>query len=481
MATSLSSIGTISSPGVGSNLDINGIVTKLMEVESQPLTLLDNREASFQAKLSSYGTIQGAFSSLQSTAQTLGALSATKFTATSSDSSSVSAATSSSASQGSYSVSVSKLAQAQKLVAAGQASATAAIGTGASTTVTLSFGTIGGGTLANGIYTGASFTPNAARTPVSITIDATNNTLEGIRDAINAANAGVRASIVNDGSGTPFRLALSVADTGADNSLKVAVSGDAAIGSLLGYDPAATQQLVQTQVAQNAALTVDGVPITSATNSVAGAIQGVTLTLAQTTVTPVTVAVGRDFSAAAAAVDAFVKAYNDLNSAFATATAKGAVLQGDGSVIGVQESLRSLLSARYGSATANNTLSSLGVTVQRDGSLQFDGAKLDAALAADPGAAFATLTAAGTAVRKLADNMLGVDGLFQASTTGLNRQIADLNARRETFQSHLDQVELRYRTQFAALDAMISSMNQTSTFLQQQFANLSKLNSSSGG
>lgn len=472
----LPNVGTISAPGVGSSLDVNSIITQLMQVESQPLTLMDSTEASYQAELSAYGTIQGAFSSVQTAAQTLGSLNASQFAATSS-SSAIAASTSSTATAGAYSINVSQLAQAQKLVATGQASTTAAIGDGSSTTVTFSFGTISGGALANGTYTGATFTPNAARSPVSITVDATNNTLQGIRDAINASNAGVTASIINDGSGTPFRLALSVAGTGAANSLKIDVSGNAAVGSLLGYDPAGTQQFVQAQAAQNAALTVDGVPITSATNSVDGAIQGVTLTLGQPTGGPVSLTVGRDFSAADSAVSAFVKAYNDLNNAFATATAKGAVLQGDGSVIGVQENLRSILISPFGTNLLSSaTLSSLGVTVQRDGSLQFDQTKLDAALTSDPTGTFGTLTKAGAAVTTLANNALGVDGLFQASTAGINRQIADLDARRTTFQSHLTEVEQRYREQFAALDAMISSMNQTSTFLQQQFYTLPNQN-----
>ena len=183
-------------------IDVAGIVSSLMAVEQQPITRLNKQISSYNAKISAIGSVQSALASFQTAAQGLNNLTFNSFSATSSNTAAVSASASSIAKPGNYSLTVSQLAQAQNLVIAGQASATTAIGSGASTTLTFDFGTISGGTLSNGTYTGASFASNGSTTK-SVTIDSSNNTLSGIRDAINAAGVGVTASIINDGSATP--------------------------------------------------------------------------------------------------------------------------------------------------------------------------------------------------------------------------------------------------------------------------------------
>lgn len=457
----------LSAPGIGSNLDVNSIVEQLIQFESRPLLLLDSREASFHARISSLGTLKGALASLQSAAQGLAGAATAAFKATSSNTGAVTASASSTAVAGTYTVSVTQLAQSQKLVAAGQVDAAAAIGGGSDTTLTFSFGTISGGSLAGGVYSGASFTADPAATPFTVTVGATDNTLEGIRDAINAAGQGVSASIVNDGSGTPYRLALSVAATGAARSLKIEVSGEAAIDALLAYDPAGAQQLAQTQAAQNALFTVDGVPIEKTSNTVSDAIGGVTLGLAQTTATPVTIGVARDQSAASAAISAFVKAYNDFNSGVASVTAKGATLQGDSAVLSVQRRVRAAIGTGYGALGEYRTLSSLGLSFQRDGVLYFDSSKLAGALAADTAGALATLALAGPALEAVGKSgQQAVD----AGTAAANLAIDSLNDRRDAIGRRLELAEQRYRLQFAALDAMLGRMSQTSAFLTQQLA-----------
>ncbi|MDH4284429.1 MAG: flagellar hook protein, partial [Gallionellaceae bacterium] len=213
-------------------MDVNSIVSQLMTVEQRPLLALARKEASYQAQLSAYGSIKGALSSFQSAVS--GLSNASRFqglTATSSDTSIITASAASSAVAGAYSIdAITSLAQAQKLAAAGQASSTAAIGTG---TLTFDFGTISGGTFSSvtGKYTGATFTSSGAGTK-TVTIDATNNSLQGIRDAINAAKIGVTATIVNDGGASPYRLALSSDSIGKTNSIKISVAGDAGLSSL---------------------------------------------------------------------------------------------------------------------------------------------------------------------------------------------------------------------------------------------------------
>src|SRR5690606_27125329 len=111
---------------------------------------------------------------------------------------------------------------------------TAQIGTGQATTISFQFGKIGGGTLADGKYTGATFTQNAEVESGSVTIDSSNNTLQGIRDAINAASLGVTATLISDGSDTPEHLVITSNTTGESSSMKIVVDGDPALQALLG-------------------------------------------------------------------------------------------------------------------------------------------------------------------------------------------------------------------------------------------------------
>lgn len=369
------------------SLDVNGIVSQLMAVERQPLGKLSAKEAGYQAKLSAYGSVKGSFAGFQTTLQGLN--NASKFqalTATASDTSVFSASATSNAVAGTYSLEVSSLAQAQRLVATGQASNAAAIGSGAATTVTFDFGTISGGTLSNGVYAGASFASNGSGTK-SIVIDSSNNSLQGISDAINAAKIGVTASIINDGSGTPYRLALSSDSNGVSNSLKVSVSGDAAIGSLLGHDPAGTQNLSQTVTAQNANFRLNGVAVTQTSNTVTDVVQGVTLTLNKPTTAPATLTVARDTASISSSISSFVKAYNDLAntlknvSAYDATSQRGAILQGDATVRTLQTQLRGIIgTAVTGTPGDLTTLSSIGVAFQKDGSLAVDQTKLNNAI-----------------------------------------------------------------------------------------------------
>lgn len=378
----------ISSPGVGSNLDVNSIVSQLMSIERQPLTSLDRKEAGYQAKLSAYGTLKGALSSFQTSVRALSDIS--KFQtvkASSADTTVLSASASSIAVPGTYSVEVTKLAQSQKLVATGQVSTTAAIGTG---TLSFDFGTISGGTFnsVTGKYTGATYTSNGAGVK-TVTIDASNNSLAGIRDAINNAKIGVSATIVNDGGASPYRLALTSTSIGKTNSIKI-TGGDAGLSALLGHDPAndSGQNLSETATAQNAELKVDGVAISKASNSISDVIQGVTLNLLKTNVgTPTVVTTTRDTASVTSAVNTFVKAYNDINktlgdlSAYDVATQQAAILQGDSSVSSIRSQLRNTLTSTLaGIGGSYTTLSQIGIAFQKNGTLAVDSTKLQSAI-----------------------------------------------------------------------------------------------------
>lgn len=259
-----------------------------------------------------------------------------------------------------------------------------------------------------GSYVGAGFTQDGSQNMGIVTLDAKDQSLQGIRDAINKANIGVTATIVSDGSDTPYHLVLTNNATGANSAMKISVGGvdgqdgDTAIAALMGYDPAGVQGLTQTSGAQDTKLTVNGISVTSKSTSVSDAIQGVSLGV--TTLGSSTVTVSKDTGKVSDSINAFVKAYNDLNKTIAGLTSynadtkTGAVLQGDASVRSIQSQLRRQLStAVEGLGGKLTNLSQVGISFQKDGSLAVDSSKLNTAIAnnfSDIGGLFAAMGSA---------------------------------------------------------------------------------------
>jgi len=458
-------MATISSPGLGSGLDINGIVSKLMAVEGRPLTALAAKEASYQAKISAYGAVKSALAGLQGAVNTLKTVGTyTGLTASSSNKEAATASVSGSPTSASYAITVTQLAKHHALRS-----------TDPYTAATNTFTT---GTLSIQIGSG---------TPVDVTIDSSNNTLAGIRDAINAANAGVTASIVNDG--TNYRLLLASKTLGSGGAITVSVT-DAGSGGTFALGNLASASLATTQNADDAALSINGLSITRSTNTIADAIDGVTLNL--TGVGSTTVTVGKNRAAVVAAFDGFVKAFNDAKkqidsvAKYDTETKKAATLTGDAAMRTIQSRLNQLLFTRVAGFGDIGTLSDLGVRLQKDGTLSLDTAKLTAALnddALDVKGLMTQTTSGneGVAVRfaNALKSMLETGGLIDSRTQGVNASIKTLQKQYETMQRRLQDIEARYRAKFTALDSTIASLNQTSQYLAQQLANLPKISSNS--
>jgi flagellar hook-associated protein 2 len=475
MATTSSATSTVSS-----SLDVNAIVTGLMSIERQPINTLNTKVTSTQAKISALGLIKNQVSNFQTAVQALGSAGSSSFNvfkANTSDSSIFTAAADSTAVAGSYSLAVTSLAQSQNLVTAGSVSSTAAISNGVATTISFDFGTISGGTLANGSYTGAGFASNGAAVQ-SITIDSTNNTLTGIRDAINTAKMGVTATLVNDGSGTPFRLALSVDNSGANNSLKITTSGgDGTLNSLLANDPAGVQHLNQTIAAQNANFSVNGIAISKASNTVTDAIQGVTLNLKSLTTTPATLTLGRDTTAVSTAINGFVTAYNALYGAMKNSSAykSGSALEGDATLRSLQSQMRSIASGPGNSGAVFNTLADIGITFTADGTMQADSGGLNTKLSsnyADVASLFNSASGYATQFETFTKSTLAFDGALSNRTTGLNTTVKNINDQISKLEVRMTTIEKRYRSQYSSLSVLLTNMNQTSTYLAQQLPRL---------
>lgn len=475
MATS-----SVSTSGITTfSIDVDAIVNGLMSVERIPIDRLTTKETSFQSKLTALGSFKSKMSTLQTAAQSLGSSSSSTllaFKATSSDTSVVTASAGSTAVAGTYSLDITSLAQSQKLVAAGKASSSAAIGDGTSTVVTFDFGTISGGTLTNGVYSSASFVSNGNGT-ASITIDSSNNTLQDIRDAINAAAMGVSATIVNDGSANnPYRLALSSDDSGVSNSIKISTDGaNSAITDLLAHNPEGTQNFAETVTAKNAAFTVNGIPVSKTSNTFTDVVEGVTVTLQKETATA-TLTIARDTTAVSAAVTSFVTAYNDLYTSMKNSFAykSGSVLAGDTFLRTLQSEMREIV----GTAASGGTLSNLfeaGVTTKADGTLVFDSSVLSSAITtsfSDVAALFNSTTGFATRFNTWSTNALAVDGSFANRTTTINQNLTSIATQKESLETRMDSIEQMYRRQFTSLNMALASMNQTSTYLTQQLSKL---------
>lgn len=399
----------VSAPGIGSGLDINGIVSQLMAAERQPLAALAKTEQAYNQKLSAYGQVRSALASFQTALEGLSASKFQALSATASDTTVLSASASGSATPGSYQIEVQQLAQQQKLASAGYATTNDVIGSG---TLTIQFGSYDSGT--------NTFTANADKATKSITIDPANNTLAGVRDAINAADAGVTATIVNDGSAAGNRLVITSSDSGAANSLKIDVADDDGNGldgsglSALAFDPTAAagsaKNLSQVATARDALLKIDGIAITQSTNTVRNAIDGVTLNLAETNVgQPLTLNIAHDSEAVKTSVQAFVDAYNSTSAtlkkltAFNGVDAENGVLLGDSTTRTIQTKMRGMLNTAVDTGGTLTTLSQIGVSFQRDGTLALDASKLDDAIATDFNGIAALFATAATTSDSLVD------------------------------------------------------------------------------
>ena len=276
-----------------------------------------------------------------------------------------------------------------------------------------------------GEHTGSGFSLNGAINTKTVTLGAGDQSLQGIRDAINKADMGVTATIVSDGSSKPYHLVLTSNKTGEETTMKVTVGGedgdapDPAIAALLGYDPTGVQNMTQTAGAQSTKLNVNGIEVKSDSTSVKDAIQGVTLDV--TTVGSTTLTVSKDTAAISSAVNSFVSAYNDLNktisglTSYNAETKKGGILQGDASVRSIQSQLRKQISTvMEGTGGKLNSLSQVGISFQQDGSLKVDSTKLNKAItdnAADFGGLFA-------AMGSTTDNMIKFDSSTAATKPG---------------------------------------------------------------
>lgn len=473
-------MATITSAGIGSGLDIESLVSKLVAAERTPITQLAKRTDGLKTELSAFGKVQSTLSTLRDAAAKLTSPATWGGTlATSSDTSSVAVSAGTGAAIGSVSVEVSKLASSQTLVSGTPyAASTTTVGQG-SLTITLG----AWATDAAGAVTG--FTDKAGATPVTINIGDGQDTLAGIRDAINAGNAGVSASIINDASGS--RLTLRSTATGETNAFRIDAGGGLAD---LGYDPrVGVTSLIQTLPAQNARALINGIDISSESNTLKEAIDGLNITLLKTTTIPASVSVGQDKDSIKKIISDFTTAYNAVNALlreqtkYDSASKTAGALQADATAVGLQSQLRGIIGGSTSLAGSISRLAQVGLEPGSDGNLKTSDTKLSTAMSDLDSLKKLFMGLDGTdssndgfaqRIRSYVDGALSTDGRLTSRQSGIQKQIDNNNKRQDQLEDHSSQTEARLRARYSALDTQMSKLNGLSAYVTQQMALLNK-------
>ena len=481
---------SITSLGVGTGIDVNSIVNKLVSIERLPITDLQTQVSQIQTTVSAVGQIKSDVNALETAAQALanpGTWNAT--TGSSNNSAAVSITSTAGAAAATYNVAVSQLAMPQSVVT--------------NTSLSSSSATVGSGslTISLGSWSGSSFTQNSS-TPVTINVSASDS-LSTIASNINAANAGVSASILNDASGS--RLVITSSTTGASNGFKITANDsdgnntDGSGLSSLAYDPSSgTTGTTLKETAQDSQAIINGVAVTSTTNTYTDVLPDVSLTVSQlvSSSAPVVCTVAPDTKSMATAVSSFASAYSDLATYISSATAydssskQAGVLEGNAMAVNVLNQLREALGSATSASSTFPTLESMGLDIQVDGSMVVDGTQLNSALqnVAEMKKAFATATTSdvnasssltsangfGVQILDITQNMLSTNGAIASQTNAFNTQIKDDQAEEAQLDDRANMYEQMLKAQYTALDTTMAGISGQGSYITNMIAEMNK-------
>jgi flagellar hook-associated protein 2 len=475
---------TISSPGIGSGLDVKSIVSQLVALEKQPITALQTKSSTLQTKLSAYGQIKSSLATLDDAASAL--MDSTTWNArtfASNNTAAITGTATSSALASSFSVQVTALAQVQSLKSNPVTSGTA-LGSGGHLDIQV------------GQWSGTAFNSGSNPAAVSVSV-ASTDTLSDIASKINNAGAGVSAVVVT--SNGQDRLLIRGNTTGGASGFRIqsvdasgtpVTDGTTGLGQL-AYNVDATPAfygMAQTQAAQNSSITIDGIVVSSASNTVSDAVPGVTLNLLSTTSTAAQVTVGLDKDVIKTKLEAFRTAYNDIRTKLAadvkydSGAKTSGPLQGDSTAVGLQSMLRDLAASTGPTGSTISRLSELGLEMQRDGTLASNTTKLDAALQ-NPSNVQTFLTfASGTSssdgiarrIRDFARGANSIDGNVTSRNTALQASISRNATEIDKLTARAARVEASLYAQYSRLDANLGTLTSLGTFVTQQIAQWNK-------
>lgn len=465
-------MATVSSLGAGTSMSssLSTLYDGLESAEQTKLTPITAQQTSYKAKLTAWGVVQTSLNKLQTASDALKNTSAIASAKVTSTNSTFTATLANSATAGTYSVEVTALAASQSLLSPKATSKDADLGDSsiASRTITIA-------------QTGQT-------TPLTVTLAADKTSLADVRDAINAKQGSVTASIIKADDNS-YYLALTSKDSGTTNAMTVSTN-DTKLAEYFSYDAsgAGTSNMTQKVAAADAKVNINGIEITRSSNTITDAPEGVTLTLSKINVgSPETLTVAKDNTAMTAAIQAFVDAYNSLQTTIDTQTKYTAVdqgtssqnstngdLMGDGTLRNIQTRLRSMLSTSQDGGSLS-TLSQMGITQDVKGKLTVDSTKLEKALNEKPADVISFLSGDGsktgfaTQTSSLLTSILGTDGSLQNATDGINKTLKKLTDDFDRVNTQITATMARYKVQFTSLSTLISQMESTGSYLTQQF------------
>lgn len=483
-------MASISSLGVGTSLQLDTLYTSLETAENTKLTTITKQQTSYNAQLTAYSKLQSSMTALQTATAALTKSTAFSASSVTSTNTAFAATSDATATVGDYSVYVEKIAKAQTLMSGSLASKSDPLGTSGAGTRTLTI------------------TQPGTNEPLSISLTDSQTSLSGIADAINKSAGNVSATIITASNGD-YRLMLSSKTTGTSGDMTVSVSGDDTLQGVIGYDSTATgtQNMSVQTASQNAKLSVNGVSMERSSNTISDALTGVTFNLkaASASTDGETLTVARSVDSSKTAVQAWVTAYNSLQSTIASVTkytAVGAgedqstsngVLLGDSSVRTIQTKLAGMLTNVQSGSYA--IAAQLGITTdpnkQADGSLGalvIDDTKLTKALTDNPqavsdffigdGKTTGLATQMNNTLTDMLSTSVGKEGIIKNAQDGINATLKTLTKRYEAMEASIETTMARYKAQFTNLSKLVNSLTNTSNYLTSQFSSSSSSSSS---
>lgn len=456
MAQSTFSVG-----GLATGMDTQSMIDKLVELESRPLTILQQRQAAFKSQVSALGDLASKLGALRTAANNLGTGGALALTATSTNTA-FSAVPGSSATAGTYDLQVSALASTAKWRS-----------NAVSSTDTLKPGTL---RLTVGLDADGNplVFPPASTDPITI---GPATTLEDLAVAIRRSGAPVSASVLDDGVHEYLSVTANATGySGTDPTAALRLDYSYPDPGAAGIDLTAN---AWHQDASNASFTIDDLAFTRSSNTVTDALPGTTLTLKKAGGPEETLSLSTDAAGTQAKLQTFVDAYNAVMAAVqkqtnvSQGTDRASTLAGDSAVRGLQSDLQSLVSVQIPGLGTVRSLADLGIQTQRDGTLKLDATVLAAAIGRDPTAVNAIFADTTDGIAKLTSAKVQLysatgNGLLSLRKDGLQDQIRDMDDQAASLQARIDAYREGLVKQFTAMENIVGQLKSIGTFLTTQ-------------
>lgn len=469
--------------GIGSGIDLNEVLDQLETAERMRLTPIKTQQKAINAKISAFGKLKSALTSFNSATEKLQKTDLFNSRQITGNDNFFTAKANSNAALGRYAIKIDQLATANSVATTATNDKTAQLGNDdESRTITIE--------QANG-------------EKLEVTLNKDETSLEAISNAINNAKithedgttspSSVNATIVRSGAGD-YQLVITSKETGEQNAITAISSSDQQLNAVMGFDSQNSEQSAMTEVAkaQDAHFTLNGIAVTSASNTIKDVVTGVDITLKEVTTTEQFLTVEADNSQAQTAIKEWVDAFNQLQSTMSSLTqftakdsnsaelnSSNGPLLGDATLRNIDQSIRSIFSK--GQPGEISVLAQIGINMDSHGTLTIKENELNKALSANSDAVAKLFTGDGQTtgianeVFAKVSSFIDSDGTIDTVTNGLNSTLKSLEKRYDQVNQSIDQTLERYRTQFTQLDVMISSLDSMSNYLNTQFEMMKNL------